>query len=234
MPYWYYRFSDPLYMLVALISLVLIFAAQIAVKSRYSKYSKIPNSRHLTGEQAARAVLNANGVYDVDIVRINGNLTDHFDPKRKVIALSDGVFSATSIAAVGIAAHEAGHAVQHAEGYTPIKVRTAFVPFAQYAPTIGIVLAFFGFMINSFNLTVFGLVLYAATFIFQFITLPVEFNASHRALNAIKEGNLLEGNEYIGAKKVLTAAALTYVAAMLQALLTLLYYIVRLLGNRRD
>lgn len=234
MPYWYYRFYDPLYILVALISLVLVFAAQIAVKSRYSKYSKINNCRRVTGEQAARAVLNANGIYDVNIIKIGGKLTDYYDPKRKVIALSEDVFSSSSIAAVGIAAHEAGHAVQHAENYFPVKARTAFVPFARFAPTVGIILAFLGFFINSFNLTVFGLVLYAATFVFQFITLPVEFNASRRAINAIGECNLLEDKEMRGAKKVLTAAALTYVAAMLQALLTLLYYAVRLLGNRRD
>lgn len=234
MPYWYYGMYDPLYLIVAIISLVLVFAAQITVKSRYSKYSKISNLRGITGEQAARAVLNSHGVYDVDVVPIGGTLTDHFDPKRKVIALSEGVYNSTSIAAVGIAAHEAGHAVQYAEGYTPIKVRTAFVPFAQYAPTVGILFVLIGALINSFNLMILGLVLYGATFVFQFITLPVEFNASRRALNAIKESSLLEGNEYFGAKKVLAAAALTYVAGMLQALLTLLYYVIRVFGNRRD
>lgn len=232
--YYGFYYFDPLYLFIALFSLLIVFAAQILVKSRYSKYSKITNMRGLTGKSAAEAVLSANGVFGVKIERVSGEMTDHFDPKTNVIRLSEGVYDSTSVAAVGIAAHEAGHAVQYAKSYAPIKVRTAIIPLTRVGPMIGIILAAIGFAINSFNLTVIGLALYGMIFVFQIVTLPVEFNASRRALSAIKESNLLYENEYGGAKKVLTAAALTYVAAMLQALLTLLYYCLRFLGNRRN
>lgn len=232
-PY-FYGYYDPMYLFIIIVSLFIMLVAQGLVKGRYSKYSKINNLRNLTGADAAKAVLNNSGVYNVTIERISGTMTDHFDPKTNTIRLSEGVYNSTSIAAVGIAAHEAGHAVQYAENYAPIKVRTAIVPFAQYGPTIGILLMFVGLFLNYFNLIVIGLCLFAATFIFQMVTLPVEFNASKRALTAIKENNLLYDTEYSGAKKVLTAAALTYVAAMVQSFLTLLYYIFRFTGNRKD
>ncbi len=229
----FYRFMDPLYLAVVVISIFLMLIAQLLVKSSYSKFSKISNSRGLTGADAARRVLEYHGIYNVDIQSVSGNLTDHYDPRTNVIKLSDGVYGSTSIAAVGIAAHEAGHAVQHAKNYVPIKVRTAIIPFANYGPAIGIILMLIGAFINAFNIIIFGLALFAATFIFQLVTLPVEFNASRRAIKTISELNLLEDNELRGAKRVLTAAALTYVAAMIQSLLTLLYYAVRLLGNNR-
>lgn len=232
--YGMYYLWDPLYMTVVIISLIIMLWAQYLVKSRYKSYSRIPNSRGLTGADAARAVLSANGVTGVRIEVVSGTMTDHYDPRSNVIRLSEGVCDSTSIAAVGIAAHEAGHAVQYAAGYVPIKIRTAIIPFAQYGPMLGIILMIIGSAINFFNLTVLGLVLFGATFAFQFATLPVEFNASRRALAAISSGGLLSHDEYNGAKKVLTAAALTYVAAMIQSLLTLLYYAVRFLGNSRD
>lgn len=226
---------DPLYLTVVIVSLGLMLFAQFLVKVNFAKFSKIPNVRNLTGAEAARKVLEYNGVYGVNIEAVNGNLTDHYDPRTNVIRLSQGVYNSNSIAAVGIAAHEAGHAVQHAQNYVPVKVRTAIIPFANYGPSIGIILMLIGTFINVLNIIVVGLVLFAATFVFQLVTLPVEFNASQRAIKTIEEMNLLEGDEAKGAKKVLTAAALTYVAAMIQSLLTLLYYALRFLGrsNRR-
>ena len=233
--YSFYRFMDPLYLGVVVVSLGLMLVAQYLVKANFAKFSKIPNMRNLTGAEAARKVLEYNGVFGVNIEAVNGNLTDHYDPKTNVIRLSQGVYNSNSIAAVGIAAHEAGHAVQHAQNYVPVKVRTAIIPFANYGPAIGIILMLIGTLINVLDIIVVGLVLFAATFVFQLVTLPVEFNASQRAIKTIKEMNLLEGDEAVGAKKVLTAAALTYVAAMIQSLLTLLYYALRFLGrsNRR-
>lgn len=231
-PY-YYGYYDPLYLGIALFSLVIILVAQGLVKSRYSKYSKITNMRGITGADAARTVLEANGVYGVRIEEISGTLTDHYDPRTNVIRLSSDVYRSKSIASVGIAAHEAGHAVQYAKNYAPIKVRAAIVPLARFGPMFGVILILIGFMLNSMNLALAGVLLYAAVFVFQFVTLPVEFNASRRALTAIRETNLLYEQEYDGARKTLTAAALTYVAAMLQSLLTLLYYIFRIFGNRR-
>ncbi len=231
-PY-YYGYYDPLYLGIALFSLVIILVAQGMVKSRYSKYSKISNMRGITGADAARTVLESNGVYGVRIEEVSGTLTDHYDPRTNTIRLSSDVYRSKSIAAVGIAAHEAGHAVQYAKNYAPIKVRAAIVPLARFGPMFGVILILIGFMLNSMNLALAGVLLYAAVFVFQFVTLPVEFNASRRALTAIRETNLLYEQEYDGARKTLTAAALTYVAAMLQSLLTLLYYIFRIFGNRR-
>lgn len=232
-PFSFYRYFDPLYLGIAVFSLVIVFAAQGLVKSRYSKFSKILNMRGITGAEAAKAVLEANGVYGVNIEAVNGTLTDHYDPRNNTIRLSQDVYNSTSIAAVGIASHEAGHAVQYAKKYVPIKLRTAILPFARFGPMFGIILVAVGLMLNSLNLLIAGVALYGTVFVFQFVTLPVEFNASRRAMSAIRETNLLYGDECDGAKKVLTAAALTYVAAMLQSLLTLLYYCLRIFGGRR-
>lgn len=226
-------YMDPLYLTVAVISMVIMLIAQVLVKSRFSRYSKVSNSRGMTGRDAAEAVLHANGVTGVSIERCKGSMTDHYDPRSNVIRLSEAVYDSCSIAAVGVAAHEAGHAVQYAENYFPIRVRTAILPLAQHGPMIGIILMFLGAALSFFGMVVTGLVLFGMTFLFQFATLPVEFNASHRALKTITEQGLLNLAEYDGAKNVLTAAALTYVAAMIQSLLTLLYYAVRLLGNNR-
>ena len=228
---YYYAMMDPLYLAVVVISLVLMLLAQLLVKGSFSKYSKRINMRNITGAEAALKVLEYHGVYNVKIQPVSGNLTDHYDPRSNVIRLSESVYSSNSIAAVGIAAHEAGHAVQHAKNYVPVKVRTAIIPFANYGPTVGILLMIIGAFLNAFNLVVIGLALFGATFLFQLVTLPVEFNASRRAVQTISEMQLLEDAELRGAKMVLTAAALTYVASMIQSLLTLLYYALRFLGG---
>lgn len=222
---------------------VLIFAifAQIKVKSAFNKYSKIQNSRRLTGAQAAQAVLRHYGINDVKVVPCSGKLTDNYNPKTKTISLSQEVFNSTTVAAVGIACHEAGHAAQHAENYAPNQIRSALVPITNFGSRFGLIIAFAGYFLAylsqldyiGFYVIIFGLALYGLTALFQLVTLPVEFNASRRALRVIDETGLLAGKEYSGAKSVLTAAAMTYVAALATALINLLYYATRLLGNSR-
>lgn len=222
---------------------VFIFSlfAQAKVKSAYKKFSKIGNSRRLTGAAAAQMVLNHYGIKDVRIVPCGGNLTDNYDPRNKTISLSQGVYNSSTIAAVGIACHEAGHAVQHAEDYVPNKIRTAMVPVTNFGSRFGLIIAFVGyFLAYASNLgyfgqyiILFGLALYGLTAVFQLVTLPVEFNASARALRIIEDTGMLVNEEYKGARKVLTAAAMTYVAALATAIANLLYYAFRLLGNSR-
>lgn len=211
---------------------IFAFICQIKVNSNYKKYSKIRNARNMTGAQAAYELLQMNGVTDVRIKRIAGNLTDHYNPRTKVICLSEGVFNSNSIAAVGIACHEAGHACQHAKGYFPLKIRNMVIPVTRFGSYLGIPLALIGIFINWQPLVYVGIILYAAVALFQLITLPVEFNASKRALQTIKANGFLIGTEYTGAKKVLTAAALTYVAALASALATLLRLLL-VAGRRR-
>lgn len=230
MPLGYYYF-DPLYVGLVLVSLAIMVAAQIGVKSSYAKYARIANSRGLTGRDAAELVLRSGGVTDVQIASVSGRLTDHYDPRQKVIRLSEGVYGANTIAAVGIAAHEAGHALQHAQGYSPLKLRNAIIPLSNYGPSIGILLLVIGAMLNFEGLIWVGLILFSFAFLFQLVTLPVEFNASRRAMAAIRESAMLNEQEQKGAASVLRAAAMTYVAAMLQSFMTLLYYIVRFTGR---
>lgn len=211
---------------------IFAFICQIKVNSNYKKYSKIRNARNMTGAQAAYELLQMNGVTDVRIKRIAGNLTDHYNPRTKEICLSEGVFNSNSIAAVGIACHEAGHACQHAKGYFPLKIRNMVIPVTRFGSYLGIPLALIGIFINWQPLVYVGIILYAAVALFQLITLPVEFNASKRALQTIKANGFLVGTEYTGAKKVLTAAALTYVAALASALATLLRLLL-VVGRRR-
>ena len=183
---------------------------------------------------AAQAVLNFYGITDVRIERVSGNLTDHYDPRSKVIRLSDGVYNSSTVAAIGIACHEAGHAAQHAENYAPIKIRNAIIPVCNIGSTIGIPLALIGWIFSFSILIYVGLGLYAAVFIFQVATLPVEFNASRRAIKVIDETQLLRDDEIGGAKKVLAAAAMTYVASMMVSLANLLRLLLRFSNNRRD
>ena len=211
---------------------IFAFICQIKVNSNFKKYSKIRNARNMTGAQAAYELLQLNGVTDVRIKRIAGNLTDHYNPRTKEICLSEGVFNSNSIAAVGIACHEAGHACQHAKGYFPLKIRNLVIPVTRFGSYLGIPLALIGIFINWQPLVYVGIILYAAVALFQLITLPVEFNASKRALQTIKANGFLIGTEYTGAKKVLTAAALTYVAALASALATLLRLLL-VAGRRR-
>lgn len=212
--------------------IIFSFICQIKVNSNFKKYSKIRNSRGLTGAEAAYRLLQLNGVTDVRIKKIAGSLTDHYNPKTKEICLSESVFDSSSIAAVGVACHEAGHACQHAVGYFPLKIRNAVIPVTKFGSTLGIPLALLGLFFSFEPLIIAGIVLYSAVALFQLITLPVEFNASGRALAVIDANGFLIGEEYSGAKKVLTAAALTYVAALASSLATLLRLIL-LSGRRR-
>lgn len=214
---------------------VFLFAlyCQLKVKSSFNKYSKVHNRRGMTGADAAYKLLMMNGITDVKIKQIGGSLTDYYDPKAKEICLSQSVFNSTSVAAIGVACHEAGHACQHAQGYAPLKLRNAVIPATRIGSYLGVPLALIGMFLYSNTLIYAGIILYAAVALFQFITLPVEFNASRRALQTIEANGFLEGEEYSGAKKVLTAAALTYVAALASALATLLRLFL-IVNNRRD
>lgn len=213
---------------------VLIFSVicQIMVNNRFKKYSRITNSRGLSGAEAAYKLLQLNGVKDVRIKKISGNLTDHYNPSTKEICLSDAVYESRSIAAVGIACHEAGHACQHAESYFPLKIRNAVIPITKFGSTLGIPLVLLGVFFTFEPLVYAGIILYSAVALFQLITLPVEFNASSRALRTINENGFLVGEENSGARKVLAAAALTYVAALASSLATL-FRLILISGRRR-
>lgn len=222
------------YYIFMLPALLLVMAAQGLVSARYNRYGKIMTRWHVTGQEVARQILQANGITDVTVQRVSGRMTDHYHPAKKAIFLSDGVFDSSSVAAVGIAAHEAGHAVQHAKGYVPVRVRTALVPVCSLASNLGLPLAIIGVIFNAFALVNVGLILFAAATVFQLITLPVEFNASRRALAFIRGSDCFAPEEYTGAKRMLTAAALTYVAALAQSILQLLYFVMRFTGSRRE
>lgn len=202
-------------------ALIFSLIAQLMVKGAFSKYSGVRNSRGYTGADAARAILDRNGLSYIRIEHINGELTDHYDPSANVIRLSDSVYHNDSVAAVGVAAHEAGHAVQYAEGYGPIKVRSAIIPITQFGSNLSTPLVIFGIIFSSNVLITAGILLFCTVVLFQAITLPVEFNASGRALKVLREEHFLDDDEMKGAKSVLTAAALTYVAAMFSALASL-------------
>ena len=214
-----YFYTDPLYLILLVPVLLLSLYAQAKVSGNYRKYGQIRNSRGLTGAQAAQEVLRSHGVYDVRIERVAGDLTDHYDPRTNVIRLSNGVYGSPSIAAVGIAAHEAGHAVQYAVHYAPVRLRMAILPATQIGSQFGIIALMLGILLYWEPLFLLGLVLFSLTTVFQLITLPVEFNASRRAMATIRDRDLLSGEEAAGARKVLTAAALTYVAALLMSCL---------------
>ncbi len=229
-----FYYFDPLYFMFALPGLLVALFAQAKVKSNYSKYSKIINSSGYTGADVAQLILRNNGITNVQVRRISGNLTDNFNPKDNCIYLSDGVFGSNTIAAVGIAAHEAGHAVQHAQSYAPVKLRSALVPICNFGAGVSPFLILLGYVMQLEVLLFLALGVFLLSVLFQLVTLPVEFDASSRALQAIKQSGVLNPQEQKGAKKVLSAAALTYVAALLQSLLIFLYYFVRFTGNRRD
>lgn len=229
MGYYFYGI-DPLYLYLVLPAIVLSLFAQIKVKSTFSKYSRQPCN--YSGADAAKRVLEANGVFDVKIERVSGNLTDHYDPKTNVIRLSDSVYDATSISAVGVAAHEAGHAVQYAKSYSPIKIRTAIYPICNIGSQLSMPLLLIGLLFNFDFLMNLGIIFFGVALVFQLITLPVEFNASSRALGALKDSSiLLDDSEIKGARKVLSAAALTYIAAFLVSLTQLLRFLI--ITNRR-
>ncbi len=208
-------------MIILIPALIFSLIAQLMVKGAFSKYSGVRNSRGYTGADAARAILDRNGLSYIRIEHINGELTDHYDPGANVIRLSDSVYNNDSVAAVGVAAHEAGHAVQYAEGYGPIKVRSAIIPITQFGSNLSTPLVILGIIFSSNVLISAGILLFCTVVLFQAITLPVEFNASGRALKVLREEHFLDDDEMKGAKSVLTAAALTYVAAMFSALASL-------------
>lgn len=222
MPAIYYGGYDISYILLLIPVLIFSLWAQTSVTSTFNRYNKVTNKRRMTGYDAARLILDRNGLYHVQIEHISGNLTDHYDPKADVIRLSDSVYNTPSIAAVGVAAHEAGHAVQYATGYGPIKLRASIVSLTQFASQWSIYILMFGILFSFGALAYVGFWLYAVVAFFQLVTLPVEFNASRRAITALEEGGSLDREELSGAKKVLSAAAMTYVAALLSALVQLL------------
>ena len=231
MPFFYW--FDWTYLVFILPCLVISMIAQTKVSSTFSKYSKIPNTRHITGVEAAQSALSAHGITNVRIERVAGKMTDHFDPRSNTIRLSEPVYDSPTIAAVGVAAHEAGHAVQHAQGYLPNKLRSAILPVCNVGSKISWILIIVGlFLPVQYDWVLYlGILFYAASVVFTVVTLPVEFNASKRALAAIRNSTMLEGNEYSGARSVLSAAAMTYVAAAFTAIMSLLRLLV--IANRR-
>ena len=239
MPYYMYGFGiDWTYLVILIPCLLLSLWASANVNSTFKRYSKQFSSRRITGAQAAQRVLSANGVAGVRIERVSGNLTDHFDPKTNVIRLSDGVYDDTSTAAIGVACHEAGHAVQYAHSYFPIKLRAAIIPITNIGSRLAMPLILLGVLLSTFGngsslLIDIGILAFSLSLVFQLVTLPVEFNASRRALSAIRDGDILTNEELKGARKTLTAAALTYVAATIVAFAQLLRLIM-LFGGRRS
>ena len=238
MPYYSYGYysTDTIYFLCLIPVLLLSLYAQARVSGNFSRYSKVRNRRGLTGAQAAYSVLRAHGVTDVGVARCSGKLTDHYDPRSNTIFLSETVFDAATVAAVGVAAHEAGHAVQYAVGYGPVKLRSAIVKSTQFSLQASFIILMLGLVLYSQTLLLVGIVLFGAVAFFQIVTLPVEFNASARALETIESSGLLDEEEQRGAAKVLRAAALTYVAALLTSLLQMLRFLAIFAshsGNRR-
>lgn len=216
-------FFDPTWIII-LPALILTLWAQANVNSTFAKFSRVMNSRGMTGYDAARRILDMNGLQNVAIEHIAGKLTDHYDPRTNTVRLSDSVYGSSSVAAIGVAAHEVGHAVQHALGYTPIRVRNAIVPMVNLCSQLAMPLFVLGLIFSSslFVLTDVGIILFSAAVLFHIITLPVEINASRRALATLESSYMLDGDEISGAKKVLSAAAMTYVASAAMALLQLL------------
>ncbi|MBQ7125323.1 MAG: zinc metallopeptidase [Clostridia bacterium] len=226
-------FFDWTYVVIVMPMLIISLFAQAKVQSTYTKYSKVFNLKGYTAEQAARMILDKNGLQNVGIGRVAGNLTDHYNPKTNTISLSDTVYGSTSVAAIGVAAHEAGHAIQHAEDYTPIKIRTAIVPITQIGSQLSMPLVLLGILFGMYPLAYIGIILFGTVVLFQLVTLPSEFNASRRALAALSDGYLAD-DEVKGAKKVLSAAAMTYVAALFVALANLLRLLIIVSGGRNN
>lgn len=229
MPFYFYY--DPTYILI-IIGMILSVAAQGYVKSTYAKYSRVRSRSGLTGAQVAERILHQAGIYDVRVEHVAGNLTDHYDPRVKVVRLSDAVHNSTSVAAQAVAAHECGHVIQDASGYSALRFRNQLVPAAQFGANISWPLILVGFFLNGQFLITFGILLFSLAVLFQLVTLPVEFNASSRALKILEQNGTLGSDEIGGSKKVLKAAALTYVAAAAASILQLIRLL--LLFNRRN
>lgn len=220
--------------LLLLPAMIFAISAQMKVQSTFKKYDRVQSRRRMTGADAARRILDLNGLYHVKVEYIRGNLNDHFDPRANVIRLSDATYGSTSVAAIGVAAHEAGHAVQHATGYAPIKLRSAIVPVTQFGSRLSMPLFLIGLLLVSFGavdpvvgefMMFGGIILFSLSTVFQLVTLPVEFNASRRALATLENSGMLYGEEIGGARAVLSAAAMTYVAALATSLAYLLRFI---------
>lgn len=234
MPYFYYYY-DPMYFVV-LLAVLLSWAASARVHSTYNKYAKVRNASGVTGREAAERILRSQGILDVTVGRTEGTLSDHYDSRTKTLSLSDGVYQSSSLSAVSIAAHECGHAIQHAKGYVPLNLRIALVPVANFGSRISIPLIIIGFLFTGSTsdfLIQMGIILFSAAVLFQLVTLPVEFDASRRAMGLVQETGILTQDELSGSRKVLSAAALTYVAAAAVSVTQLLRLLSLFGGGRR-
>jgi Zn-dependent membrane protease YugP len=226
---------DPMYFVFMLPAIAFVMFAQWKVTSTFKKYSNVPTNHRMTGAQVAQEILRSNGIYDVEVERVPGQLSDHYDPRSKKLRLSEPVYGSTSVAAVGVAAHEVGHAIQHAQSYAPLKLRSAIVPVANTGNMLGPIMVIAGVLIGLTGLAWLGVIFFAAGTAFALVTLPVEFNASSRAMAQLTNIGAVDKTEYGQARKVLNAAALTYVAGFAAALLNLMYYVMLVTGmSRRD
>lgn len=228
-----YFYLDQYYIMLVVPALIISMIAQMQVKSTFGKYSKIGSARNMTGAEVARHLLQSNGIYDVQVSQVRGQLTDHYDPRKKVLRLSESTYASTSVAAIGVAAHETGHAIQHDVKYAPLILRSTLVPVANFGSTAGPYIAILGLFMNLPVIINIGLLLFSAAILFYLITLPVEFNASKRAIESLDKDGILAGNELASAKKVLRAAAMTYVASALVAVASFLRLLL-LAGQRRN
>lgn len=227
--FWFY---DYYYIVLVVPAILISLFAQFKVQSTYKKYAQVMSARNRTAAEITRQILDRNGLSNVAVEGVRGSLTDHYDPRTNVIRLSDSVRGDVSVASIGVAAHEAGHAVQYATGYFPIRLRNAVLPVANIGSTLSVPLIFIGFLLSMQTLVTFGILLFSCVLLFQLVTLPVEFDASRRAIKTLDESGILSGDELVGAKKVLGAAAMTYVAAVLTTAAQLLRLV--LISRRRD
>lgn len=226
---------DYWYIVLVLPAMILGMIAQVKVKSTFEKYSTVYSRRGYTGADIARQILDKNGLYDVRVERVPGHLTDHFDPRDNVVRLSDSVYGSSSVASIGVAAHEVGHAIQYAKKYAPMKLRSAIIPVTRIGSTVAPILIMLGFFAWIDPLIIVGVALYSTVALFQLVTLPVEFNASRRALATLeREGILDREGELSGARRVLSAAAMTYVTALIMSLAYILRFVLLFAGRRRD
>jgi len=233
-PYGYYYGFDWTYILV-LIGAILSMIASAKVNSTFNKYQRVRSMSGMTGAEAAQRILHQNGIYDVSVEHVSGNLTDHYDPKNKVLRLSDATYGSNSVAAIGVAAHECGHALQHKDEYLPLKIRSAIVPAANFGSRLGIPIILLGVILGSnYTLIQIGIWVFSLAVLFQLVTLPVEFNASSRAVGMVEQYGILSGEELRHTRKVLSAAALTYVAAAAASILQLLRLVLLFGGRRRN
>ena len=228
---YYPYYFDPTYFLV-IIGVIICALASAKVNSTYARYDQVRNHAGITGAMAAEQILRMEGIYDVQVMRVSGKLTDHYDPRKRVVSLSADVFNSSSVAAVGIAAHEVGHVCQHYSGYAPIKIRNAVLPIANIGSSLSVPLIIAGFIFSFRPLVLAGVIAFAAVVLFQLVTLPVEFNASSRAMKSLVSCGILSQDETSGTRKVLTAAAMTYVASLAVSLAQLLRLI--LIARDRD